>query len=319
MHTPAQLSIGELVAFVLMQNKLFDPLNKLADMQTVVSEASASIERIYEVFDTAPSIKNKKKALKPISLNGHIELKNLTFTYHENDDENPAIINNISLQILPKQKVAFVGPSGSGKSTLIHLLTRFYDVNQGQINIDGVNIKDYHLRKLRKRISIVPQEPMLFSSSIYENIAFAKIDATPSEVFMAAKQAYADEFINKLPNGYETTIGEKGCRLSGGQKQRIAIARAFLRNPSILILDEATSSLDNESEFLVQKALNELMKNKTTITIAHRLSTIENSDVIFYFDDGELIEKGSHQELLQQKGYYYNLVNTHKKMNIFNA
>jgi len=300
---PETVTISTLITFVLLQGQIYNPISSISELQLVLSEAQGAMERMYELFDTTSDVKNKKKAFKAPLFKGKIEMKNITFSY----EKSVNIIEDITLSINPNQTVAFVGASGSGKSTLASLIPRFYNLQNGSIYIDDIDISDLILRTLRSQIGIVPQEPMLFTGTIFDNIIYGHPQAEEEDVYKAAHQAYADEFIKKMPQGYLTVIGENGAKLSGGQKQRLAIARAFLKNPPILILDEATSSLDTESEIIIQKSLEELKKNRTTIIIAHRLSTIENCDKIYVFHEGTLIEQGNHDFLLGQNGKYAQL------------
>lgn len=298
------LSIGLLVQFVMMQSRIYEPFARLSEMQVVVADAMGALERICEIFATAPEVADRPGAIRAPRFSGHIEFDHVQFAYGRTDQP---VINQFSLDIPAKSVVALVGRSGSGKSTLASLLCRFYDVNGGCIRIDGRDIRDYTVYSLRAQIGLVPQDPALFSGTVEANILYGRPDATVAEVRLAAARAYADEFIAQLPDGYDTMLGERGLKLSGGQKQRIAIARAFLKDPSILILDEATSSLDTASEAMIQRALAELMKNRTTIIIAHRLSTVRQADAIAVIDAGRLVEYGSHDALLRAAGLYARL------------
>jgi subfamily B ATP-binding cassette protein MsbA len=251
------------------------------------------------------TVNDKENAVTLPKVEGRISVENVTFSY---DDKHNAL-ENVSFEVSPGQMIAFVGPSGAGKSTIANLIPRFYDVNDGAIKIDGYDIRDVKLNSLREQIGIVPQETLLFNTTVLENIRYGRLDATDEEVIAAAKAANADKFINDLPKGYQTLIGERGLNLSGGQRQRMAIARAMLKNPQILILDEATSALDTESEKIVQAALDELMVGRTSFVIAHRLSTIFAADQIFVIDKGRICEHGTHAELLKLGGVYSNLYN----------
>jgi subfamily B ATP-binding cassette protein MsbA len=234
---------------------------------------------------------------------GDVSFKNVTFSY----DGNEVVLGDINLDVPSGKVIALVGPSGAGKTSLVKLIPRFYDPNEGQVFIDGIDIKTVSLKSLREQLGIVPQETILFSTSIRDNIAYGRLDASLQEIEAAAKAANADEFIERLPEGYDTVVGERGSKLSGGQAQRISIARAILKNPRILILDEATSSLDARSEELVQKALEKLMKGRTTFIIAHRLTTIQNADEIIVLKSGNIVQRGSHEELLAVDGIYRSL------------
>ena len=270
-----------------------------------MQQAMAAIDRIFSVLDMQETVNDKPNAVQLPKVQGKVSVENVTFSY---DDKHNAL-ENVSLEVSPGQMIAFVGPSGAGKSTIANLIPRFYDVNAGAIKIDGFDIRDVTLNSLREQIGIVPQETLLFNTTVLENIRYGRLDATDEEVIAAAKAANADEFICNLPNGYQTQIGERGLNLSGGQRQRMAIARAMLKNPQILILDEATSALDTESEKIVQAALDELMVGRTSFVIAHRLSTIFAADQIFVIDKGKICEHGTHAELLKLGGLYSNLYN----------
>jgi ABC-type multidrug transport system fused ATPase/permease subunit len=251
------------------------------------------------LLNTIPEIVECENPVALKEMKGELSFKDVTFGYN-----GKSVIKRFSLDIAPGRKIAFVGPSGSGKSTIANLLLRFYDVNSGSITVDGHDIRTLALESYREKIGVVLQEPFLFSGTIEENIAYAREDATHDEIVSAAKMANVEEFVKNLEKGYKTEIGENGAMLSGGQKQRIAIARAILNNPKMLILDEATSSLDTVSEFLVQDALDHLMRNRTTIIIAHRLSTIKNADLIVAMENGEIKQAGTHDELIEEEGVY---------------
>ncbi|MBQ5644524.1 MAG: ATP-binding cassette domain-containing protein, partial [Bacteroidaceae bacterium] len=263
----------------------------------------ASMERVDEILGAENPITDGKKGVEIADMEEGIEFKDLYFSYDGERD----VLKNISLKIPKGKTVALVGQSGSGKSTMVDLIPRYYDVERGEITIDGVNVKDMKVKSLRGLIGNVNQEAILFNDSFYNNITFGVENATMEQVIEAAKIANAHDFIMETENGYDTNVGDRGCRLSGGQRQRISIARAILKNPPILILDEATSALDTESERLVQEALERLMKTRTTIAIAHRLSTIKNADEICVMRDGEIVERGKHDELLKLGGVYKKL------------
>ncbi|MBM2659531.1 ABC transporter ATP-binding protein [Staphylococcus pseudoxylosus] len=298
------ITVGTLAAFVGYLEQLFGPLRRLVSSFTTLTQSFASMDRVFQLMDEGYDIKNKKGAL-PIEINkGHIELNDVSFKYNS---EESTILNNINLEINQGETVAFVGMSGGGKSTLINLIPRFYDVTDGEIKIDGTNIKSYLTGSLRNQIGLVQQDNILFSDTIKENILLGRPDATDEEVIKAAKMANAHDFIMELSEGYDTEVGERGVKLSGGQKQRVSIARIFLNNPPIIILDEATSALDLESESIIQDALNILSENRTTLIVAHRLSTITHADKIVVVENGEIVETGTHEALLAKKGAYEHL------------
>jgi len=297
------LTAGSLIAFFAYVDKMRSPVAALVNAYPAISEGKVALQRIFDFFNTPSTIKEKTNPLILKKFNDSIRLKNVSFAY----DGKKKVIKNVSLTLEKGKTYAFVGESGGGKSTVLQLLLRMYDVTNGEVLIDGKNIKDYSLSSLREHIGIVTQENFLYSTSIRDNIQLAKLDASDEEVISAAKKAFAHNFITALPNGYDTEVGERGIKLSGGQKQRIALARVFLKNPAVIILDEATSALDNESEKLVQESINRFDSNKTIIMIAHRLSTIVNADTVFVMKNGEIIESGSHHSLLKRKGYYNEL------------
>ena len=299
-----EMSVGELVSFVLYTTFIGGSIAGLGDIYSQLQKAIGSSERVVELLS------EDEEAAAGATLEGiqgRIEFDTVGFEYPTRPEVE--VLNGVTFQIQSGEKVALVGPSGAGKSTIIHLLLRFYEVSKGQIRIDGQPISHWDLGSLRSKIGIVPQEVLLFGGSIRENIAYAKPTATEEEIVLAAKKANAWQFISQFPEGLDTLVGERGIKLSGGQRQRVAIARAILKDPAILILDEATSSLDAESEALVQEALNELMKGRTTLIIAHRLATIRKVDRIYVLTEGKIVEQGSHQELVQDaSGIYSNLV-----------
>ena len=299
------MSAGSLVAFLTYAVNLANPVKRLSRIYGRMQQAMAAIDRIFSVLDMKETVNDKPDAVELPQVEGKVSVENVTFSY----DEKHNALENVSFEVSPGQMIAFVGPSGAGKSTIANLIPRFYDVDAGAIKIDGFDIRDVTLNSLREQIGIVPQETLLFNTTVMENIRYGKLDATDEEVVAAAKAANADKFICDLPNGYQTLIGERGLNLSGGQRQRMAIARAMLKNPQILILDEATSALDTESEKIVQAALDELMVGRTSFVIAHRLSTIFAADQIFVIDKGKICEHGTHSELLKMGGVYSNLYN----------
>ena len=298
------LSVGTMVAFIAYIERLYGPLRRLVSSSTMLTQSIASMDRMFELIDEPFEIKNKANALELPRVNGEVRFDNVNFQYEEDGSQ---ILNNINFTINPGETVAFVGMSGGGKSTIISLIPRFYDTTSGAVRIDGNDVRDVTLHSLRSQIGIVLQDNILFSDSVKENILMGKPGASDEEVMAAAKAANAHDFIMSLPNGYDTKVGERGVKLSGGQKQRVAIARVFLKNPPILILDEATSALDLESEALIQESLDVLAHERTTIIIAHRLSTITHADKIIVIDHGQLIESGTHEQLMQKEGTYFNL------------
>jgi len=299
------LTPGALIAFLVYAVNLSNPVKRLSRVFGTVQRALAAAERVFEVLDTESEVQEKPKAVKLPTIDGKVSFQNVTFEYKPNE---PAL-NSISLEVKPGQMVAIVGPSGAGKSTIANLIPRFYDLKSGNIFIDDIDITDVTLDSLRQQIGIVPQETVLFNGSIYDNILYGDLNATKEQVIAATKAANAHEFIMTMPNGYDSQIGERGASLSGGQRQRIAIARAILKNPRILILDEATSALDTESEKIVQAALDQLMIGRTSFVIAHRLSTVLSADRIIVMEKGNIVEQGTHKELLQLNGLYSSLYN----------
>ncbi len=296
-------AVGTLITFVMYIGMFFGPIFDLTNFYNTVQSALVAAERIFEILDVKPEIKESEDAIELPKVKGEIEFRNVTFGYKP---ENP-VLHNISFRIKPKETVALVGPTGAGKSTIIKLLCRFYDPQAGQILIDGYDLKKIKLKSLRKRMGIVLQETFLFSGTIMDNIRYGKIDATEEEIIAAAKLVGAHEFIEKLPDGYNTKIGAGGAGLSSGQKQLISFARALLRNPTILILDEATSSVDPYTDLLIRKAMKVLLKNRTAIIIAHRLSTVRDADRILVIDNGKIVEEGNHRELIKKGGLYSHL------------
>jgi ABC-type multidrug transport system fused ATPase/permease subunit len=288
---------------------LYQPIIRLSNTTTVIEAGMSSIKRIYEVFDTIPNPPEKENPIVPSNTaKGHIRFDNVSFIY---DGGKKTAIENISFSVEPGKCIALVGRSGAGKSTILNLLTRFYDPTDGRILIDRHDLRDLQLYWLRQNISLVLQDGFLFWGTIRENIRYGNIKATDRQVEKAARLANAYDFIMDLPKGFDTPLGERGVGLSGGQQQRISIARAILKDSPILILDEATSALDTESEYKIQEALNTLMANRTTFIIAHRLSTIKNADMIFVMDKGQIVETGDHEQLIDQKGAYYQLYQLH--------
>ena len=301
-----ELTLGTMVAFYGYIDLLYAPLRRLMNSSTTLTQSLASMDRVFEFLDVPYDIEDRPNAYECKDVQGTIKFENVSFSYGE--DENLAL-KNINLEVKRGETVALVGMSGGGKSSLVSLIPRFYDVTEGRILLDGNDIRDLKVRSLRDNIGMVMQDSVLFSESVRANILLGKPEATDKEVYEAAEAANAHDFILNLPSGYETKVGERGVKLSGGQKQRVSIARVFLKNPPILVLDEATSALDLESEHLIQEALEKLSKDRTTFIIAHRLSTITHADKIVLIEHGEITEIGTHQELMDKRGAYYNLFN----------
>ena len=297
------ISPGELIAFILYATIIAGPMGSFARMYTRLQEGVGASTRIFEILDTKEEVRDDAKATALPAITGKVEFDQVRFHYREDRE----VLKGISFVAEPGQVIALVGPSGAGKSTLIQLLHRFYDPVAGEILIDGTPLKEVSLHSYWSQIGFVPQETLMFGGAIRENIEYARQGATEEEIIAAAKAANAHNFIMDCPEGYQTIVGEKGIRLSAGQRQRIAIARTILKNPRLLILDEATSALDNESELLIQEALERLMQGRTTFVIAHRLSTIHNANKIMVMDKGEIVESGTHKELMEKKGLYHRL------------
>ncbi|HEY4618997.1 MAG TPA: ABC transporter transmembrane domain-containing protein [Flavobacterium sp.] len=304
-----EMSVGQLISFVLYSTFVGASFGGIAELYAQIQKAIGATERVFELLEETPEKINSEQNAAPIEkIRGNVTFKNVGFSYPSRKEIK--VLKDVNFTASFGQKIAIVGPSGTGKSTIASLLLRFYDIDSGEILVDGKNIYDFDLENLRGNMSIVPQDVILFGGTIKENIAYGKPDATETEILLAAKQANALNFIEGFPEKFETIVGERGIKLSGGQRQRIAIARALLKNPSILILDEATSSLDSESEKLVQEALEILMEGRTSIIIAHRLSTIRSADQILVLDNGVISEQGTHQELIiLENGIYKNLSN----------
>lgn len=298
------INFGDYSAFIVSINLFLNPINTLIRFMESFQQGIAGFERFVEIMDLQPEA-DAENAVEVATLSGNIEFKNVSYGYGDEKD----VLKNINFKIESGRTYALVGPSGGGKTTFCHLIPHFYNVQQGQIYLDGKEIHEITLKSLRNNIGIVQQDIYLFNASIKDNILYGKLDATDEEVVKAAKLANIHDYVMTLPNGYDTVIGERGVRLSGGQKQRLCIARVFLKNPPILILDEATSALDNTTEILIQSALDELCKGRTTIVVAHRLSTIKNADEIAVIADGKIIEQGTHAELMEKNGMYERLYN----------
>ncbi len=298
-----RLTAGELIAFLIYVNMFMRPIRRIANLNEQYQRAMTGFGRFQEILAVKPDIVEAENPIELKNVRGEIEYKDVSFSY----DNDSRVLDRINLKIHPGETVAFVGPSGAGKTTLCNLLPRFYEIDKGAIYIDGQNIREISLRSLRANIGIVQQDVFLFNGTVRDNIAYGRPDATEEEIIEAAKNAAAHDFIMELSNGYDTEIGERGVKLSGGQKQRLSIARTFLKNPPILILDEATSSLDNESERIIQQSLDRLAKGRTTLIIAHRLSTVQNADWIIVLTEEGIVQEGTHNTLINQKGVYRDL------------
>jgi subfamily B ATP-binding cassette protein MsbA len=301
-----EITSGALIAFLFYAVNLSNPIKRISRTYAALQRSLANADRVFEVMDHVPDIQDKLGAKELKQIQGEVSFDHLGFEYKPGEP----VLKDLNFTAKPGQMIALVGPSGSGKTTLVNLIPRFYEVGSGAISIDGTDIRDITQKSLREQIGIVPQETLLFMGTIKDNIRYGRLDATDEEIYAAAKAARVEEFVDRLPQGYDTQVGERGMSFSGGQRQRIAIARAILKNPHILILDEATSALDTESEKLVQEALEVLMENRTSFVIAHRLSTIFRADVILVLQHGVLVEHGTHQELLEKQGVYSNLYHT---------
>ncbi len=303
MTVKGMATVGIIAAFVTYSRQFFRPINQLSNLLNMLQSAIAGAERVFEIMDEKPDLVNKENGIAIDTLKGEVEFSHVYFEY----EKGKPILKNINFQIEPGEKVAIVGPTGSGKTTIIQLLMRFYDVTAGEIKVDGHDIRDYQLSSLRKKIGVVLQDTFLFSGTIMDNIRYGRLDATDEEVIAAAKMASAHKYIRRFSDGYQTRITSGGSNLSQGQRQLLTIARAILADPDILILDEATSSVDTNTEIEIQKGINTLTEGRTSFIIAHRLKTIENADRILVINQGEIMESGTHQELLQQKGFYFNM------------
>lgn len=297
-------SVGTVVAFLQYVQNFFRPIQTVAQMWTVAQSAFAAAERVFDLLDTEPGVSDKPGALEVEDVRGEVAFENVSFAY-----EQELVLENVSVHVQSGQTVAIVGPTGAGKTTMVNLIARLYDVTAGRVLVDGRDVRDLAQRSLRARMGIVTQDPFLFSGSILENIRYGRLNASDEEVEQAARAANAHDFITRLPEGYHSEVGERGRLLSQGQRQLLSIARAILADPRILILDEATASIDTRTEVMIQGALNRLLKGRTSFVIAHRLSTVRNADLVLVIDDGRIMERGTHRELLEKNGMYAELYN----------
>jgi len=303
MAVQGSLTLGTLVAFLSYTASFYEPINRLTEIDNVFQEAIAAGERIFELFDEPSEVQDAPDAAPLPTIAGEVEFDNVRFRYGTGEE----VLHNVSFRMAPGEVVALVGPSGAGKTSIANLLCRFYDPIEGRVMVDGHDLRRVTLASLRSQVAVVLQDTFLFNTTVRANLLMAKPDASEEELLAAAQAAYAHEFITSLPDGYDTEIGERGVRLSGGQKQRLALARAILADPRILILDEATSSVDAEAEYLIQRALESVLEGRTALVIAHRLSTIRNADKIIALEEGRIVEVGDHSDLLQRGGLYSQL------------
>jgi hypothetical protein len=301
-----KITVGNIQSFIQYNKQFTQPINQIAQISSMLQAMVAAAERVFEFLEQPEEIETAKGEIDTSKIKGNVEFKHVNFGY----DEDKTIINDFSANIKEGQKIAIVGPTGAGKTTMVKLLMRFYDVNSGEINIDGHNIKDFKRGELRKMFGMVLQDTWLFGGTVKENIKYGNEEATDGEVIEAAKAAHVHHFIKTLPKGYNSILNEESSNVSAGQKQLLTIARVILANPKILILDEATSSIDTRTEIQIQKAMDNLMNGRTSFIIAHRLSTIKNADLILVMNHGDIIEQGTHEELLAKNGFYADLYNS---------
>jgi ATP-binding cassette subfamily B multidrug efflux pump len=307
------ITIGDVQAFIQYVRQFSHPLTQIANISNILQQTAASAERVFEFLEEEEEVPETDNPVQLKNVKGQVEFRDIHFSYNSNDP----VIKGFSALIKPGQKVAIVGPTGAGKTTIVKLLMRFYDINKGSITIDGHDIRDFDRNTLRSMFGMVLQDTWLYNASIMENIRYGRLTATDEEVIAAAKAAHVDDFIHTLPNGYNMILNEETSNISQGQKQLITIARAILANPHILIFDEATSSVDTRTEVQIQKAMDNLMRNRTSFIIAHRLSTIRDAHLILVMDKGDIVEQGTHQELLAKKGFYAKLY--HSQFEIIEA
>lgn len=300
------ITVGNIQSFIQYNKQFTQPINQIAQISGMLQSMIAAAERVFEFLEQPEEIETAKGNIDTSKIKGNVEFKHVHFGY----DEDKTIINDFSADIKEGQKIAIVGPTGAGKTTMVKLLMRFYDVNSGEIKVDGHNIKDFRRGELRKMFGMVLQDTWLFGGTVKDNIKYGKEEATDDEVIRAAKAAHVHHFIKTLPNGYNSVLNEESSNVSAGQKQLLTIARVILANPKILILDEATSSIDTRTEIEIQKAMDNLMEGRTSFIIAHRLSTIKNADLILVMNHGDIVEQGTHDELLAKNGFYANLYNS---------